>query len=246
MEQALLDVGLSPNEAKIYRCLVENGKSAVSAISKVTGVHRRNVYDSLERLVEKGLLFQVLSRRENLFEAVHPDKLVELIKEKEARLEAALPALRESFHRTPHTEDVFIYKGVEGFKNYLRDVLRVGEDMYLLGAKGFWFDARLTSFTRSFLRDAKKRNITFHSIFDHEVKTDMGSVLRTVPKPHRFLPEEYSTRLIVNVFGDRVVTFTGLAPGDLGSSITLFVTVNEEIANGYRTWFKFFWERCQR
>ena len=59
-------LGLSPNEARIYEALVEHGESGVSEIALFGNIHRRNAYDAIHRLVEKGLCFPILSAGENI------------------------------------------------------------------------------------------------------------------------------------------------------------------------------------
>src|SRR3989338_4642312 len=86
-------LGMSPNEAQIYDTLVSGVEMPVSEISVKAKVHRRNVYDALNRLLEKGLVFQIFQKGENLYRAVHPQKLLEVIKEKEKSLQKILPAL---------------------------------------------------------------------------------------------------------------------------------------------------------
>lgn len=59
MNLAILEgLGLSPNEAKIYETLVLRGESSVSDIAVAAKIHRRNAYDAIERLIDKGLCFQ--------------------------------------------------------------------------------------------------------------------------------------------------------------------------------------------
>lgn len=58
-------IGLSPNEAKIYETLVERGESTISEIAVRAGIHRRNAYDAIQRLIDKGLCFQIFSTTEN-------------------------------------------------------------------------------------------------------------------------------------------------------------------------------------
>ena len=55
-EKVLEEIGFSKNEAKIYLVLLRLGMSPISEITEKTGIHRRNVYDSIERLAEKGLV----------------------------------------------------------------------------------------------------------------------------------------------------------------------------------------------
>jgi len=139
MYQPLLEeLGLTPNEAKIYETLVEQGESSVSDISVAAKIHRRNVYDAIERLIDKGLCFQIVSPTENHYNAVDPDKLQEIIAEKQKRLAEALPTLKKKFSDRFAPEEAYIYRGLEGQKNIFRDVIRVGKDSYFIGAKGGW------------------------------------------------------------------------------------------------------------
>ena len=124
--EALETLGLSPNEAKIYESLVEKGESSISEISVNAKIHRRNAYDAISRLMDKGLCVQIVSSTENRYSAVDPGKLLELVDEKEKVLQNILPDLQKKYHSTATKEEAFIYRGLEGQKNIFRDMLRVG------------------------------------------------------------------------------------------------------------------------
>lgn len=221
---------------------MNSNRATVAGISKDTGIHRRNVYDTLNKLVERGLVFQLFADEENYFSAVNPDKLLELVQEKEELLRGVLPTLKKSYESHSTSQAVYIYRGVQGFKNYLRDVIRQREDVFSIGAKGFWFDPRIRQFTQGFLKEAREKRISFYHLFDAEVKSELAEILKVLPPTYRFLPKKYSSKVITNIFSDRVVTFTGVGLADLGSDISLHIVVNRVIADGYRKWFEFMWE----
>lgn len=236
------DLGLSLNEGRIYQALITYGGSGASTIALRSKVHRRNAYDSLHRLIEKGLVYEVFFQGETVYEAVDPGKLMEFVKEKERKLEMALPALLSVYreHRAP--QRAYIYKGLEGVKNYLREMLKVGADVHSFAAKGGWFDPRIEDFTSWFLRETKKKNMKYFHIFDHEVEEHLQKVPRAVGKPYKFLPKQYSTLSTMDIFGDHVVTFTGLNLGRLEDDVTIFVMVSPWLAESYRTWWKLLWD----
>ena len=103
-------LGLSPNEAKIYETLVSSGESSVGDIAINAKIHRRNVYDSIQRLIEKGLCFEILSSSENKYSAVDPGKLSELIAEKQQKLNLILPELQKKFRQGTSKEEAYIYR----------------------------------------------------------------------------------------------------------------------------------------
>lgn len=245
MYQTILEeLGLSQNEAKIYAGLIEIGTSSVPQISLKIGVHKRNIYDIIPRLLQKGLIYQIAENKENKYAAVEPNKLADLVWEKESRLNSILPALNKQFKKTTTNEAVYIYKGVEGFKNYLRDIIKTGEDVYFIGAKGGWFDKELQTFIHKFLKEAKAKKIKYYHIFDSSIKDQAPELLPLLGKPYKFLPKKYSTTGAIDIFGDHVVTFSGLSVKDINDDLTLIVMVNKELADCYRTWFQFIWDHC--
>lgn len=239
-------IGLSPNEAKIYEALVERGESTVSDIAVAAKVHRRNAYDAIQRLIDKGLCFQIFSTTENHYNAVDPDKLLELIREKEERFQKVLPSLKEKFGKRFAPQEAYIYRGFEGQKNIWRDILRVGQDSYFIGAKGGWFDSRLDEGNRTaFFREANRKKIKFIQLFDYEVQTQIPNFPKHFPGilQYRFLPKKYSTNSGIGIFGDYVITYTGLAIQKVSENTVFFVIRSKDLAESYRTWFWYMWEQ---
>lgn len=239
-------LGLSKNEAKIYETLLLHGESSVGHIANKSKVHRRNVYDSIKRLIEKGLVFEILQKKENIYQAVDPKKLSELIQEKEQQLAKIMPSLKQLYTAIPHKDEVYIYRGAEGWKNYLRDMLRIGEDAYFIGAKGGWLDERIKNFFPQFVKEAKKIGLKYHHLFDHEVKDQCPEILPYVGKDYKFLPKGYSAPAAVDIFGDHVNIISNIHLGGLGEEISFTVIVNQQIADAFRLWFKFMWDFCPK
>ncbi|OHA87689.1 MAG: hypothetical protein A3A96_03350 [Candidatus Zambryskibacteria bacterium RIFCSPLOWO2_01_FULL_39_39] len=243
MNEVFESLGLSPNEIKIYDSLLGRGESSISEIAISSQIHRRNAYDAMQRLIDKGLCFQIFSNKENTYNAVDPDKLVELLAEKQQKLENALPDLKKRFGSRSDVEEAYIYKGLEGQKNILRDVLRVGKDSYFIGAKGGWYDPRLDTARSAFFKEANKKKIKFIQLFDNEIDSQM----KDFPKyfegklEYRFLPKEYSTNSAIHIFGDYVITYTGLTIGKISESTIFFVIHSKDLAESYRTWFWYMW-----
>lgn len=238
-------LGLSKNESRIYESLISDGELSVGQISQKSRVHRRNVYDSINRLLEKGLVFEILQGQENRYQAVGPNKLMEFIEEKQTLLSRVMPSLEKLYRDVPRQQRVFIYRGIEGWKNYMRDIIRVGEDFYCIGGKGAWLDERLTNFFPRFLHEIENKKITFHYLFDHEVKESGLEIVQYVGKKHKFLPQGYSTSACIDIFGPHVNILSDLEVGAIGPNFSLTVIVDPQIADAYRTWFRFIWDFCK-
>ena len=238
----LEELGFSTNEAKIYETLVTYGGSGVSTIALRSKIHRRNVYDTVNRLLEKGLIYEVYRENETLYEPVNPSKLLDVADERSRKVRAALPKMLSTFHTHKVAEHSAIYKGIEGLKNYMRDALHVGQDIYTIGSKGAWFDPRLADYSEWFLKEAERKRITMHVLFDDEVREAIPHIPSKLSSHYKFLPKKYSSTSAVDIFGDHIVMFSGLALGKWLDDITVFVTVSKPLADTYRLWWQLLWD----
>ena len=243
-EELLQEIGLSLNESKVYDALLALKEASVQEISNKSKVHRRNVYDSLNKLMEKGLVSEYFETAGKHFKVINPNMLLELLKEKEEKLNKFLPAMQEVV-KVDEKEEAYFYKGIHGFKNYLQNILDTKETVYFIGAKAFWLDKRLKHFLPNFERERKKRKIKFKHLFDYEVKESRPEILKHVGKPYKFMPKKYSSPTAVDIFGPYVVTFVGVKPGELDADPLMFVMKSRRLADGYRKQFQFIWDHCK-
>ncbi len=241
----LSKIDLSTNESKIYETLLIEGESPVGLIATKSKINRRNIYDAMNRLIEKGLVFEILQKGENRYKAVDPRKLMEILKEKETALESIMPDLDELYNGKPHEEDVYIYRGIEGWKNFMRDILRIGKDVHIIGGKGAWSDPKIATFRDYFFAEAKKKGIKITVLYDHEIKKGGHKILSLLKGDHRFLPEDYSTSAAITVFGNQIVAQSNITVGKIDDNVTSTVIVNDSLAETFRTWFKLMWSTCK-
>lgn len=244
-QEVLESLGLSPNEARIYTALVEYGESSIGAISIHAKVHRRNAHDAMNRLINKGLCFQIFSEGEHRYNAVDPQKFLELYAEREQKLQKILPELKAKFGKRVAPEEAYIYRGYAGQKNIFRDMLREGKDSYAIGAKGGWFDPKLDAAREAFFKEANRKGMHFIQLFDYEVKEKLPGFPERFPGKlkYRYLPKEYPTNSLIHIFGDYVLTYTGLPIGKISDDIVFFVIHSKDLAESYRTWFWYMWEQ---
>lgn len=241
-EEILTKFGLIPNEAKVYEALLQLGEAKVQDISLKANIHRRTVYDELKKLVEKGLVNESIVKGEKRFVATNPQRLIEILKEKEHMINSIMPQLKAKYDFKVEDEEAKLYKGIEGVKTYLQDILDTGEDVYFIGAKAMWLDPRLKHFLNRFKKERKKRKINFFHIFDYEVKEKSPEILKLVGKPYKFLPKDYSSPTMIDIFGPYVVTFIGVKPGQLPQEPIQFVMKSKKLAEGYKKFWKFMWD----
>ncbi len=240
-ESVLKELGLSQNEAKIYEALLNTTSANVSSIAVKSKVHRRNVYDSLNKLVEKGLVSQLILNSEKHFKAVDPNRLMGLIKDKEELLQGELPEMEKRFQKLFSNEQAYVYKGIQGFRNYMQDILDADKDVFCIGSKDGWADKRLTLFTGRFYKEFYRKKLKVYNLFDYEMRDEIPEFVKRNKIHYKILPKGFSTNSAIDIFGDRVVTFTGLHKRRLDDDLSQFVIISNSLANSYRTWFKMIW-----
>ncbi len=125
MEKGILkELGLTNNEIEVYLTLLNKGSISVNEIAQRSGLHRQAVYDALERLLEKGFVSFVIKNNKKYFQGIHPEKIVEYLKEKEEKFRSILPDLI-NLTKLPR-EDTFMemFKGKGIVKTVLRDIIK--------------------------------------------------------------------------------------------------------------------------
>lgn len=239
-------LGLPTNEAKIYETLVRFGEMPAGQIATKAKINRRNVYDSLSRLTEKGLVFEIVQKHDSIYRAVDPKKLSEIIREKDLALQAIMPDLTKLYGKSETSNVVFEYKGIEGWKNYMQDILRVGEDVFVLGARGAWMDPRIKGFSEEAMKESARLKIKYHMLYDYQTLEKNKEFVNSFVAEARVLPKGFSTTAGIDTFGDYTVIVSGVGIGKIEENTSVTVILNPNIADAFRTWWQFMWSVSKR
>jgi HTH-type transcriptional regulator, sugar sensing transcriptional regulator len=243
--ETLQELGLSLNEARIYEALLKLGKSSISQIAVETSIHRRNVYDAVNRLVEKGIITPVIGSKDSNYLPVDPGKLLEIVEEKRQKLQKILPALEDLFKQEKGSEGIYILKGIEGYKNALRDILNVGQTCYTIAGKSLWTNPSTDPISEKAIQEGFQKNIKYHTLFDATAKEQVQKMKKYPNQIYRFLPEKYSSPTAVDIYGDRVVVYVNDNLDAPDENLTLFMIVSKKLADSYRQWFQFMWDHSK-
>ncbi len=233
--ESLEKAGLTRVEAKVYLALLDLGPSLAGQISKKTGVHRRNIYDSLDRLAEKGLVSYIVKNNRKYFEATNPERLVDLIKEKEEELKQSIPQLSELFTKTKVKEETLFYKGKEGLKSVFEDQLKEGgKEILVLGASA---DASsiLSFYLKWYNQRRKERKIKLRIIANTFSRGKMKAPLSEI----RYISDLGPAA--INVYADKVAIILWSMEKPLA-----VVIKNRDVANSYRVFFEHIWKVARK
>lgn len=158
-------------EIEIYNNLWQYGISSASELARKANINRTSVYDLLEKLIQKGLIFQTLEAGIKKFAVQPPEKLKLLIEEKEKNIIAAKKILdnlqNEYSQKNLSLNPVLqLYKGRDSLQQMMKDML-LYRDMTVLV---YWpilniIDVLTSNFLQKFHKNRIKQNIFIKAIW---------------------------------------------------------------------------------
>lgn len=230
--EELKQAGLTENESKIYLALIDLGPSMAGQISRKTGLHRRTVYDTVEMLIKKGLIGYILENNRKKFQASNPERILEIINEKQNILSPFVEQLQQKYQSTKEKEETNFYKGKEGLKTVFEDQLN-SKEILILGASQEAYE--ILQFYFKWYDKARKQKKIKARIIASDKK------IKRIPLAEiKYLPEKYSNPVAVNIYEDKTAII-------LWAKEPIAVVIkNREIANGYKNYFELMWRIAKK
>lgn len=232
MEEVLQEAGLTHNECKVYLAMLRLKSALAGQITESSGVHRRNVYDALERLIQKGLVSYVYGRKRKYFKAEPPDNLLRLLDVKKRIISEKMGKLNSMFLEHSPEVNVRVYSGKQGLKNIFEDQLNSKTDILIFG-KSIRDMPELRFYFPQHRRRREERSIKVRAIFDESAKK------KGISEAHlfeiKYLPDEIMGPASTNVYDGKVAIF--LIP----DTPTVVLIENEKLYEAYKNYFELLW-----
>lgn len=238
--KALEEFGLSKNKAAIYLTLLRSGSSTAEKLARVSGIHRRNVYDTLEDLMKIGLASSVVNDGKKFFKATSPDYLLEILNDKEEEIKrkrvnitSTISNLSKIQKLSKEENFVTIYKGVGGVKAILNDVLRTRKENLVIGAHKPPESAK--DYMRMFHQKRVSLGIAEKLIFNQNDIERAKSLSKLPLTQIKFMPKKTDNGVAVNIYDDKVAIL--MWADALGVLIK-----RREFADSFRDYFNMMWK----
>ena len=129
-QELLEGIGLTKGEITVYKTLLKVGESTTGKIIEESGLSSGKIYEILDRLMKKGLATYIVKGKTKYFSAASPKRLMEFVRKKEAELkkkeeqiQAIIPELMKLQEERREEYSARIYKGIEGLKTAIYEVL---------------------------------------------------------------------------------------------------------------------------
>jgi HTH-type transcriptional regulator, sugar sensing transcriptional regulator len=238
-EKLLKEIGLTETEIKVYLSLLSLGATSAGRIVEDTGIYRKNLYDALNKLIEKGLVTFVVENKIKVFQPKNPENLVNYLEEKKAKIdekkdeiEKIIPQLKSKFNSLPSEIESEIYRGVDGIKTILKECLNHKEVLFM-GATGD-VENRMPYFWPHYNKKRIKMKSKWKLLLVCEAKDK--PLTKSPLYEYKVLPKILSGLNVIYIYGDYVANVLWL------EKPVAFVIKHQNLANNYRKYFNFLWK----
>lgn len=233
-EEQLKELGLTDNEARIYLVLLKSGALNPYQIAEKAGLHRGYVYDSLERMQEKGVVSSIFVNNKQHYQAVNPENLVELLKLKLEAIEKIVPDLKKLEIIEKTDTQVALHKGRLVYRTLIKDIIatvKKGETVLLTGIDEEKLSQEIEPiYLKRYFNLIKDKNIKERIILKKG-----GKRIKHANLTYKELPEEFMGKTAQIIYSNKVAIFV------LGTPYYLTLIENKDVAETYRRQFEALW-----
>ncbi len=247
--EALTSIGLTKTQATIYLTALTHGMLSVLDLSKKTGIHRQQLYEACEKLVEMGLL-DATSKRNRKYIPARPGKLVEFGKERATRLHEAtdvvhtlLPQL-EKFAVAGKANKIVTrhYEGLTRLKDAYDEELHAAkgleifclggalEDMYEFFPEHYW-----DKWNKKYAKNGVPSKMIVHDTPEGRKAFGFDA---TYKRDTRVL-KDFPLKINIDVFGSNVLM---VSPYD---ALAIWIE-SRVVADSYRALFEALWSKAEK
>jgi sugar-specific transcriptional regulator TrmB len=242
-KDVLINIGLTKNETDVYLCLLRLKEALAGDIAKKTGISRTYIYDTIEKLNQKGLASYVVKNNKRYYRAGSPSKIIDYLKEQASRVNNIIPELLLMHKPLSNKPIVEIYDGPEGMKSILSTFLNSKtKDWLVLGSSGN-AESVIGEYLDIFEARRIKQKIKMYSLMNlSEGGIRRGNILEKYPLTQvRYLPKEYTSLVSVYVFGEYISLMLWMKEKPLGVLIK-----DRDISESFRKHFWVLWELSKK
>lgn len=238
MEEILEECGLTRHESVIYITLSKIGVSTAYKISKEAGLFKANTYETLKKLVSKGLVSKENVNGKEMYDAADPSFIMDLLNKKRERLDEITPRIRQIQKHDQNKNEFNTYKGVDTFVTLLYNLLEYNDEIKVYGAPRIAYE--LLKHRIELFHDKRiKKKIKMKHIYNFSAIERINALKKMPYTPVRVLPELFDSQVSTVICGKEVL-FTIWNP-----PIKTIQIIDEQMAEAYKKYFKVIWEKAK-
>lgn len=245
--QSLKEIGFSEGQIAVYSAVLELSNSTLNKIHEKTGIDRRNIYDILNNLIERGLISYSVENGKKVYQCTNPRNILDEVKRRKTilkEIEEELPNIKSLFEESKPEIRAEIFRGNESIKSLLSEILKNKESFWIGGNSFENYKAVPNNLQVWFEHWMKERAEKKHRMYD---LVSHGAYLKGLEPnketKHKKLYYEYKqlplgmyTPMVIIIFGNEVAQIIW------GEQSFAFVLESKKIKESYMKYFDYFWK----
>jgi len=238
IKEFLISLGVGKNESEVYAALTQYGTSSVLEISRRTNLHRSNIYDSLNELIRRGVVFKEGDSKTQKFTAKDPETFIHYLRQKESELTEVLKDYHTRISKKNETATIRMTKGIFAIREILNDMLEKNRRIFVYGIPKETIE-KVGPILNDFHKERIKKKIPMKHIYNSDSENRVKQLNKMKYTEARMLPSKYDSTATTIINGDSIyIIFWDKEP-------TITEINGENAANPYKNYFEILWSRAK-
>lgn len=231
----LTNLGLSPNEAKIYLAALESGSASAQRIAQKARIKRTTAYSVLETMVKKDFILKTDKEGKAKYLAQNPKDLAERFKTYQKSFENVLPELEAIHNKKEVKPKVLFFEDTEGILKVYEDTLKEKPQEILEFNTSEIFKA-FGTFPLDYVEERKKKDIRALRICPDDEKYREHAKLDKEELSETKLIKNFDIPVEINIYNNKVAFMS------YADKIGLIIE-SEGIAKSMKKIYELLWEK---
>ncbi|PIN75112.1 hypothetical protein COV18_05155 [Candidatus Woesearchaeota archaeon CG10_big_fil_rev_8_21_14_0_10_37_12] len=236
------ELGFTEREAKVYLALIELGSSTAGPIAARSGLQHAKVYETLQRLIEKGLVHYIVISKTKHFKAAPPKDILGLLDDRKRRFKEILSELELKEKYAKDQQIAVVHEGFKAFKalfDRLADELKKGDWYYVFPFKEGYKTKAIPAFFRTFHKKLEEKKVVDKVLSNREVKKEVLSTYKD-NKNIKIKFTDFNVPIGIVIIKGKVIQVTW---EDKPTAIEI---VSAQIYKQYKIFFEDMWEKASK
>ena len=246
----LRKVGLTNGEIKVYSVIIGNGLSSLNKIHEKTGIERRNIYDIINKLIEKGLVSYTVEKGKKVYQITHPKKIINYLEGKKRDIENSekeiglhIPDLVKLFNQSKTEVWAEVFRGDESIKALLTEILEHNESYWLGGNSFEHYKAvseNLVTWFSHWMKERVKKKHTMYDLVSYGtwlkgLEPNKKGIHKKNYYEYNQLPNGLYVPMVIIIFGDKVAQVLW------SKQPFAFILEGKKVKDSFMHYFNYFW-----
>jgi sugar-specific transcriptional regulator TrmB len=241
MEQikALIDFGLTEQEAQTYLTLFKLGGATASNLARDAGLTRTTVYPLLKALSQKGCVLVYFKKNQHHYYAQNPNKLAGLLEKKVEFFNSIIPMFESMEKKQAQAVGLRFIETKEELENFYTEVLYEykNKKYRVIGNSGEW-ESIDPEFFANYRKERAKLNTKIQLLLSTDSQVS-NPTEKSLLREFKYLPEKYIFKSTMNIFDDKVLI---ISPSQSSLAVVIAVPAMVDI---FKSMFEIIWESTE-